>query len=423
MAEHSRFGGSTADRWMNCAGSTALIATVPARPSSSYADEGSAAHHLAAVCLAKDQHPIDFLGQTFPEWPAHPVTEDMVDAVLVYLEAVTHELAKTKDAGLYVEQGFVLEVDNADPGEVFGTNDAMVYHPSTGRLVVFDYKHGVGVSVSAEDNAQLKFYATGAVFANPTWRLSELELVIVQPRARDADPDTKGVKRWTMNILELLKFQQDVDNAIGNAKHVERKMAAGVDYPEAFDAGSWCRWCDAASVCPAREKAILDATELDYANMTEITAPGLPDPRSLDVERLGRVLKAGELLNDWLRQVEEYVQALLLSGTKVPGWKLVDKIGRSRWTGDDADVVTYAGLMFGIDEDQIHPRKLTTLTEAEKLLKKAGATKADIDDFKLKFTIKESSGLTMAAASDRRPGVDAIAADFGSVSATLSSGD
>ena len=423
--KHYRFGGSGADRYMNCAGSTSLIETLPPKAGSRYADEGSAAHHLAALCLTKDQHPTEFIGETFPEWPDHPVTQEMCDAVVVYLNAVTHELARTKEAELYVETQFELDVPGAE-GEVGGTVDAMVYHPKLGRLVSFDYKHGAGVSVSAEDSAQLKFYAAGAVFSKDDWRIKELELVIVQPRDRslaglpdDADPELKqGIKRWPMNPLELLEFSGEIADAVSTAKMVDAVHGDGHDGPPlitALKSGSWCRWCGAAAVCPLREQEVLRAAELDFAHMTEITADALPDQKTYDMDRLGEVLKAGQILNAWLNQVQEYVEALVLSGQPVAGWKAVEKIGRSKWVSADEEVADYADMMFGIPVDEIRPRKLTTITEAEKLLKAAGAAKAQIDDFKLRFTVKESSGLTIAPSSDRRPAVDAFATDFKAV--------
>ena len=152
--------------------------------------------------------------------------------------------------------------------------------------------------------------------------------------------------------------------------------------------------------------------------MTAITADALPDPKTYDMDRLGQILQAGQILNGWLNQVQEYVEALVLAGQPVAGWKAVEKIGRAKWVSADEEVADYADMVFGIDVEQIRPRKLTTITEAEKLLKAAGATKAQIDDFKLRFTLKESSGLTIAPTSDRRPAVNAIADAYSGINLT-----
>ena len=405
MAAHSRFGGSSASRWMACPGSVALLETVPAKPSSRYAEEGSAAHHLAATCLQEKLHPAHFLGEAFEEYPNWPVTQEMCAAVVVYLNAVEHEKAKTQDAQLYVEKGFVLDVPSAEPGEVFGTNDAMVYHPKTGRLVVFDYKHGQGVSVSAEDNAQLKFYAAGAVFSND-WKLSEIVLVIVQPRARDVD-EIGAVREWPMDAVDLLEFKEQVNTAIWTA-------SGGRGAPAELKAGSWCRWCDAAALCPAKQAQALSAFD-GVETVENLTVDDLPAPRDMAPERLSQIVAGIDLLQSWANQCREYLEALLLDGTEVPGWKVVEKIGRAKWVSDEEAIASNLGVMFGIEEDLIRPRKLTTIGDVEKLLKGAGAAKSEIDDFKLANTIKESSGLTIAPETDRRPAVDAVKRAFGDV--------
>lgn len=413
---------------MACPGSVALIDTVPARPSSPYAEEGTLAHAFAAYMLQNgDRSAGSYIGATLDaQVGATPLSEEMANAIQIYLNEVWTEYDLSPEAEFYVEKGFVLDVASAVPGEVFGTNDALVYHPTTGRLRIFDYKHGAGVSVTADENAQLKFYAAGAVFSNPTWKLSEVILTIVQPRARDVD--TLGaVRDWPMQTIDLLEFQGDVDAAIKRAKQVENyqelptasSATADKDDPsDRFDhlvLGPHCRWCDAAAICPAREAEIMEAAKLPFSDMTKITVDDLPIVSELDTARLGQILKAGSLLNDWLATVQEYVEALLMQGHGVPGWKVVEKIGRAKWVEDQNQIAAYADMMFGVEADQIMPRKLTTIGDAEKLLKAAGAKKDDVDSFKLKFTIKDSSGLTIAPESDRRPAVSAAQDVFGDI--------
>jgi len=415
---HSTFGGSIADRWMNCAGSTALVASVPPRASSAYASEGTAAHALAEYALAGNSFTVsDFVGIGFDyddhgETKTVVVSKDMADAVNVYLDAVHAELALAKDAELYVEQRFVLPIATAEPGEVFGANDAIVYIPSLRKLTIFDYKHGAGVSVSAEDNAQLKFYAAGALLTND-WPVAEIELVIVQPRTRDADDNDGGVKRWALPVAEVIEFAGEAEAAIAAAKVQDAPLTPG----------KWCRWCDAAGVCPAKERQALEASRLDFNDITLVTPRSLPDVKSFDTARLGQVLVAIEIIEEWGKQVRAQVDDLLTQGVPVPGWKLVDKIGRRKWIDDETKIAGHLSAMFGIDEDDSRPRKLVTITEAERLIKASvtdkDARKKALDETSLAFTLKESSGLTLVRESDKREGVDAIARDFGSINLTL----
>jgi hypothetical protein len=438
---HSTFGGSIADRWMNCAGSTALVASVPPRASTSYASEGTAAHALAEYALAGNSFTVsDFVGIDFDyddhgETKTITVTKDMADAVNVYLDAVHAELTLAKDAELYVEQRFVLPIATAEPGEVFGANDAIVYIPSLRKLTIFDYKHGAGVSVSAEDNAQLKFYAAGALLTND-WPVAEIELVIVQPRTRDADDNDGGVKRWALPVAEVIEFAGEAEAAIKWAKKfvgfwdkpidsrcAEDSMEDTDGKRLAFTPGKWCRWCDAAGVCPAKERQALAASTLDFNDITLVAPRSLPDVKSFDTARLGQVLVAIEIIEEWGKQVRAQVDDLLTQGVPVPGWKLVDKIGRRKWIDDETKIAGHLSVMFGIDEDDSRPRKLVTITEAERLIKASvtdkDARKKALDETSLAFTLKESSGLTLVRESDKREGVDAIARDFGSINLTL----
>ena len=424
---HSTFGGSIADRWMNCAGSTALVASVPPRASSAYASEGTAAHALAEYALKGNLDTVrGFVDETFDyddhgETKTVVVTKDMADAVDVYLDAVYAEMALAPDAELYVEQRFVLPIATAEPGEVFGANDAIVYIPSLRKLTIFDYKHGAGVSVSAEDNAQLKFYAAGALLTND-WPVAEIELVIVQPRTRDADDNNGGVKRWALPVAEVIEFAGEAEAAIALAKREAAITAKGGPHLN-LTPGKWCRWCDAAGVCPAKERQALAASTLDFNDITLVTPRSLPDVKSFDTARLGQVLVAIEIIEEWGKQVRAQVDDLLTQGVPVPGWKLVDKIGRRKWIDDETKIAGHLSAMFGIDEDDSRPRKLVTITEAERLIKASvtdkDARKKALDETSLAFTLKESSGLTLVRESDKREGVDAIARDFGSINLAL----
>lgn len=419
---HSRYGGSVIGRVIACSASVAECDAIPTLAGDEYSSEGNAAAFVIEQCLKTNVPAKEFLDflYTKPGDKQVVVTGNMVDACQVFIDEVNREMALTPDAELYVEHSFELESEAA-PGEVWGKTDVLVYHSSIGRLRDFDYKHGVGVSVSAEDNAQPKFYATGAVFSHPEWRISELICTIVQPRARDVD-EVGAVKDWTFDVVELLEFQQQVEDGIVAAKETAHLFATTKLTPKDrlryYKVGEHCRWCDAAGTCVAKEQAGLKASTMDqegFATVTEITARDFPEPKSMDVERLAAVVRGIDLVREWQLRCQELLEGLLMSGVEVPGWKTVEKIGRAKWVEDPTEIVAYADMTFDLTEDQIMPRKLTTIGDAEKLLKAAGASKDDIDSFKLKFTIKESSGLTIAPSTDRRPAINAIAADFGTV--------
>lgn len=421
MAQHSRFGGSAAERYLVCRGSVPLLATLP-QPPSNLSDEGTWAHAIAAYCLTEKVRFAEKLlhtslpfGVEVPEgYHGKIIDKETADAVQVFLDVVWTEMERHAGAKLFVEHRFELDLSGCTLGEVGGTCDALIYHPHSGRVVSIDYKHGVGQAVDAENNAQPKFYACGAVFSNPGWVVREVEVIIVQPRSWQADLDP--VRRWTMPTYELLEFVGELEHAIAHVKRIE---SVGAWMPADFVAGPHCdkTFCDArgTGACPAWVGKATGALGKSYEEVLNTRAADLPDPKGLDTAELGRLMQALPIISTWLNQVQQYAEGVMLSGVQIPGFKVVEKIGRRKWVSADEDVASYAELMFGLEADVVRPRKLATLTEVEKQLKAAGATKEQLDDFMLKFTLKESSGRTIAPASDRRPAVDAIASDFGSV--------
>lgn len=430
---HSDFGGSVIGRVIACPGSVALVKSVPERHSSAYADEGTFAHALAEECLS--QRLFDASQKIGDEvWSPKlasrkAVTTEMAAAVQVYLDAVQEEMNRSPDPVLLIEERFTLPISTAEEGEVFGANDALVYHPSLGRLVVFDYKHGAGVSVSVEDSPQLKFYAAGAALSHPEWSIAELELVIVQPRARDADQyDVPGVKPWPMDTFELIEFVGTVEQAVARAKDIELLPAkttdtlvdeSGAEW-KPYAAGEHCRWCDAAAVCPVKQQEVVASIGLDFHDVAGISPKALPEPKDMDTARIAALLQGLDVLTAWANQVRDFAYNCLVQGVAIPGYKLVDKQGRRKWIDAEGDIAAYVEMVYGVEADDIFPRKLVTITEAERLVKAKitdkAARKAALDDLSLRFTLKDSSGLTMVPDTDKRDAVPAgAAADFAGV--------
>lgn len=409
---HSPYGGSQASRYMKCPGSVALSEKAPPSRSSAYADEGTMAHHLAESCLlAGHLDASKWLGTILPCGDdVAPVTAEMIAAVDVYLSAVWAEVAKEDGAELAVEQRFSLQVEAADEGEVFGTNDALVYLPKARKLVMFDYKHGAGVTVEVEDSIQLKFYAIGALQGHPEWDVTEIELVIVQPRAFNAG-DAQGVHRWSLPMGETIEFPYELHEAITACKQPDAPLVTG----------DHCRWCPASTICTAREQEFVKAAGEEFAGVSlpEIAEFGEPVPADgLDFEHMARIIAAYQRLGPWINDMQSRIDEHLLSGGHVPGFKVVEAVARRKWVAPEDEVAGYLALMYEVPEDLSRPRSLVTITEAKRLLKsfvpKADYAEAE-KDITLRFTLKESKGLTTAPESDKRAAIQPVAAEFGSV--------
>lgn len=279
MTVHAKLGASSAKRWLNCSGSIEYIKTIPEfylDNSSEYADEGTAAHELAERCL-KD-------GSDVPD----PILNE---AVQVY---INHVRASLTDFGsLYVEHRFKLN------DEMFGTNDAIIIDEIEGTMQVFDYKHGAGVAVEAEENEQLMYYALGALkeFDPNGTRIQKVTLCIVQPRCHHEDGP---IRTWETSADRIRLF----------GFHLELGAAATKVKDAPLSAGKHCRFCPALAVCPAYKKAIMEG----------MNSPGLAES-----------LKAAENLSMWKAALQRVSFKLLMQGRKIEGLKLVEKQKHRTW--------------------------------------------------------------------------------------------
>ena len=271
MTKHARLGASGAHRWMKCPGSIRMAEGLAER-TSSYAQEGSAAHAVAEECLQKDKDADELIGKKVE---GVLVTEEMANAVQRYLDYVRE---RSGGCELLVEQTFTL--DRLSPPEpMFGTADATFF--KDGTLTVVDYKHGAGVAVEIKGNAQLRYYGLAAM-TSLGYPATSIEMVIVQPRARHVDG---LIRTETITATALMAWARELMDAADAALEPDAPLVAG----------SWCRWCDASPVCPELQEQALRSAQVDFADTVETMPPvermSLPQlRRSVETRRTFRDL-------------------------------------------------------------------------------------------------------------------------------------
>ena len=309
---HARLSASSAERWMNCAGSARAVAALP-NTTSEAAAEGTVAHHIATLCLTEGTVPSDHLGREF-EVDGFKITVDgeMAAGVGLYCDTV---------AELRLEQRWVemplaeaLAQWDADLG---GTADFVTYDPASKLLRVVDFKYGSGVFVSADDNRQLKTYALG-VMLSVSGAVNKVEVYIVQPRYEGVEP----ARMESYDAFDLMEFAGD----LATAARATRKP----DAP--FTAGAWCAktFCPNARACPALKEKQHQVMAAEFSNIA-----------AYDPVELGRALAAIPLVKERIKALEAFAYSQATAGATIPGFKLVDKVARRQWV-DEAAAAAWA---------------------------------------------------------------------------------
>ena len=377
QTEHARLGGSGAHRWMKCAASPRLSEGMP-DTDTEYTREGTAAHMLAERSLRNGMDPDFYVGEVLN---GIEVTQEMAEAVNVFVQYVQRRVFEL-GATLYVERTFNLAPLNP-PEPMFGTADAVLVTPEL--LEVVDYKHGVGVVVDVEENAQTMMYTLGAVI-----ELQEpfplLRSTIVQPRAPH---DLGPIRSWQYPWATLVAFKNELMAA---AWRVQDPNAPAVP-------GEHCRFCPAAGVCTARYEWAQEGAQQEFVQLVK-REPADLSPELLRPEQIATILRADSQIRAWLSSVKEHAQWMLEHGEEVPGYKLVDGRAKRSWRSEK--VATTFLRQHGLDP---FTKKMRSPANAEDALRAVGAKLPD-------DMIVTTRGVSLAPEEDKRPGLQDAAAEF-----------
>ena len=369
---HARFSPSSADRHIHCPPSLLLGEEVgPEDTSSDYSREGTEAHALGEFLLKKE------LGIPCedPRPGFHYYNDEMEECAAGYRDAVLeiyHTVQRDcPDAIISIEQRVSIEEYAEDS---FGTTDALII--GNGEMFVIDYKHGRGVEVSAEENAQLKCYAIGAYTAfSPLYDIQKITLVIYQPRI-------DNFSQWSLTPEALLYWAENVLRpAADMALHGEGDFACG----------PWCRFCKAKAVCRKRAEENLSLAQYDFAR-----------PDTLEDDEINIILEKVDSLTAWANDVREYALERALSGYAWDNWKVVE--GRSIRKYSDEEAVAKAVKAAGYDPYQY---KLLPLTEMQKML-----GKKQFEELLGALIIKPEGKPTLVSRADKRPEINTAMTDF-----------
>lgn len=243
--------------------------------SSSFADEGTAAHFLMEQCLLENKDAKDFQGlriqvkdgaTEFNTSGQYPVGLDMIgpmqkaldyvravaDGATIYTEQklsiahitgehwhkVTGAVCFKNDYGQFVdfETGDLYSQDDVDPAT--GTTDVWIVKGRVAHSI--DLKWGMGVQVFAAHNEQQEMYTdAGLQEFDFLGEVEEIHLHILQPRLQHFDEHVLTRKQLEARIDLIRKASWDIAFTAG-------------EMLEATPGDKQCRFCKASATCPER---------------------------------------------------------------------------------------------------------------------------------------------------------------------------
>jgi hypothetical protein len=361
MAQHSNIvGGSTAKRVIACPGSVALVAQMPPKPSSKYADTGTLLHNTISEILEGRLTPENAIGLYYEGIVLDQnLLNNKLLPALMALDDIDPDKKMEYACETVVGFGDVLP-------DVFGSADLLGRIGDTAYVI--DWKFGDGVAVDVEENPQLMFYAAAAMRTKEVQWVFEgatkIECVIVQP---------PYVKRWETTPRRIQMFEHELVRAVKRAMQPDAELAKG----------DHCRWCAAKPICPLLTGAV------DRALRTSVQA--------LDAASISAALDEADLLEQWISDLRALAFQMLDEGVAVPGYKLVPKRATRQWVNETAALDALRDL--GVKENELMETSMLSPAKIEKVLKKHKL------ELPRDLVVSVSTGNTLAPEDDPRPAV------------------
>lgn len=374
MSGHAFLSPSASHRWLNCPPSAKLCAEVP-DASSPYAQQGTDAHSLCAYLVEKA------LGRDTrdPTGTLKYYDAEMQECAEGYASFVMEEYERAKqtcpDTAVLIEQ----KVDFS-PWVKGGTGTADCILLADGMAEVIDYKHGLGIMVSAESeefggNPQLMCYCLGVLeMFDGIYNIDTIKMSIYQPRR-------ENVSTYTMSKVDLLQW--------ANGTLAPTALLAQEGKGE-FQAGNHCQFCKVKAACRKRAEYNLELARYDF----EI-------PATLEEHEIDAILLKADQLISWASDVKEYALNQALQGTDYSHFKVVE--GRSNRKYTNEDDVAKTVMAAGYDP---YEKSILGITAMSKLL-----GKKKFNELLGSLICKPQGKPTLVSRSDKRPTMKNTAQD------------
>lgn len=375
MPKHAYLSASASHRWLACPPSAKLCANIPDQ-ASEYAQQGTDCHELCAYLVEKalGREVIDPTENLiYYDAEMQNCAEEYRNYVLEQIEAAKEFC---KDPQVMIEQrlDFSRWVENG-----FGTGDCVIVADEV--LQIIDYKHGLGVLVSAGDdehggNSQMMCYALGAleVFGD-IYDINQIKMTIFQPRL-------ENISTYTISRDDLLKWANEVLEPTAQLAYVGEGE---------FKAGDHCTFCKVKATCRKRAEYNLELAKYDFEM-----------PATLDDTEIAAILEKVDEMISWGNDIKEYALQQAQSGVHFEGWKVVERRSNRKYTDEAA--VAFAVKDAGFDP---YEKKLLGVTAMSTLL-----GKKKFEELLGGLIYKPPGKPALVPESDKRPAMNTAIEDF-----------
>lgn len=373
---HALLSASGAGRWLNCTPSAKLEDEYGEKKSSVYAAEGTLAHELSELYIARDVlgsiTEQDFDARLEEVMANDLFSEEMLEVIPIYTDYCAAQLAEAKTtnqlACMDIEQK--LDLTEYVP-ESYGTADCVIINDDL--MEVIDLKYGKGVPVYADWNKQLMLYGLGALRKYDTmYDITEVRLTIIQPRINN-------ISSWQISVEELRKWAEE---------ELRPRAELAFEGKGELNAGDWCIFCAVRNQCRKLYEQQLEVAKHEFA-----------DPELLTDEEIADIVRRTPKLIEWANSIAEYAHAKAITENKTwPGLKLVEGVSRRKWLDEDKASNAIFARCPELSEDEIFNMKLKSITSIEKLV-----GKKRFEEILSDVVIKPQGKPTLVPLEDKRP--------------------
>lgn len=394
---HHVFSPSSAERHLRCVGS--VLGEASSTEAGDAAKEGTAAHKLLelnhygldpmsmiGISVTPD---LDRLGQSIL------VTHEMVQAVKLFrhvAEDLMREFEIRYENCRYEQK----IVHPTIPDDLFGGTADFVAWTDT-AIVVIDLKYGMR-PVDARSE-QLTEYLLLALSQHPSRStVNRFVQVIVQPRASFGEL----IKRYEPDAVEIAELFYKLQEQVKLYRECKDLAAPPM---EVLHTGKHCQWCTKLLRCPAQMRDLNDAVR-----QAEVPFD-LSD--SSELEGVLYWLERTDAIRHFLNANEKRALQLALDGKKVPGRKLVARMGNRDWIPDWKERTPTERLReitrtLGIPAAEAKIVNTISPAQAEKWLKENGAWTSDkrLRERFEKAVYRKPAGFKLVDENSREPEIN-----------------